>query len=434
MKLHHFSLFFIVIEIGCFLTTYGEIYTVRSATELIDVFKGATGETVDFDIDLRENLDFSEGKLIFPLGAFENGTCKPFRGVLHGNGHSIQRLQMNNSRSEGYNNAGFFCKLENATIENIAFDTTCTFVGTNAGTLSAEATGSLNLTNIVNRGNVFGNTKVGGMIGHLDNANNGSVTLIMDRCANEGTVSGNKENVGGLVGAISRNAHIDTIIFNSINHGTVKGTFNVGGLVGYISDNNEIKLRIIDNWNNGHVNGTHEVGGYLGCLEKNDNVNISISESTNNGITTGSSVNVGGFVGGIIENTNITFTLYHCRTNKVVNGSSAIGGFIGVLTENKNLTLEVFNGTRVGGTKGEKGNIGGLVGLFERNKNVSFTIDNSTSRGPVDGKMWSTGGLVGYIYTNTNISIMDRFLEKAMLEDLLVMSVPTLTWALLFST
>lgn len=404
-----FPLLLFTLEVVCILTTKGETQTVRSAAELIDVFSKATGTTVDTEIELRENLDFSEGKLILPLGASANGTCMPYRGIFHGNGHSIQRLIINMTGNETYNGAGLFCKLENAKIENLALDTTCLFIGDSAGALTAEATGSLSVTNVVNRADVIGNTRVGGMIGYFEDINNGNVRLRMERCANEGSVIGSNQHIGGLVGSISRNNDIDVIIYNSINHGSVNGTYNIGGFVGCVHGNNRISLSFIDNWNTGRVYGNHEIGGYLGWVETNTNTNITISECTNNGITTGNTVNIGGFIGGIMNNTNTSFTLKHWTNNKVVNGSSDVGGFIGVVTENTGSTIEIFNSTRNGKTYGLKSNIGGFIGVINRNNNTSVIIHYGINRGTANGTMWSIGGLVGYIYTNTktNITVLD---------------------------
>ena len=85
----------------CFVVALPLISTVSclpvsNADQLINLFKNAAGNTLDEDIELLDDLDFSHASLTLPLGAFSNGTCVPFSGVFQGNGYSICGLDMKN--------------------------------------------------------------------------------------------------------------------------------------------------------------------------------------------------------------------------------------------------------------------------------------------------------------------------------------------------
>ena len=95
---------------------------MRTADELISLFKDATESALKTDIEVLSDLDFSDANLTFPLGAFSNGTCVSFSGVFQGNGHTIKGMRMKNTKKSGYNGVGLFCMLENATVENIVID------------------------------------------------------------------------------------------------------------------------------------------------------------------------------------------------------------------------------------------------------------------------------------------------------------------------
>ena len=125
---------------------------MSTADQLIDLFKNAAGNTLDEDIELLDDLDFSHASLTLPLGVFSNGTCVPFSGVFQGNGYSIRGLDMKNEGRQGYNNAGLFCSLKNATVENLVIDSSCLFNGYSAGALCVFVEGSLVVKNDTKKG------------------------------------------------------------------------------------------------------------------------------------------------------------------------------------------------------------------------------------------------------------------------------------------
>ena len=141
----------------CFVVALSLISTVSclpvsTADQLINLFKNAAGSTLDEDIELLGDLDFSHASLTLPLGAFSNGTCVPFSGKLQGNGHSIHGVVMKNQDRQVFNDAGLFCSLKNATVENLVIDSSCWFNGYSAGALCVFVEGSLVVKNDTKKG------------------------------------------------------------------------------------------------------------------------------------------------------------------------------------------------------------------------------------------------------------------------------------------
>ena len=149
-----------------------QAYNVSTADKLVELFKNATGGTLEKDIELQNDLDFSQYHL--PLGASSDGTCISYSGVFEGNGFSIRNLQMDNTNTEVYNHVGLFCNLRDATIQNLTIDSSCSFTGNWSGGLSVTATGSLNILKVTNTAIMNGQQYVGGLIGYFQNEPNPS--------------------------------------------------------------------------------------------------------------------------------------------------------------------------------------------------------------------------------------------------------------------
>ncbi len=314
------------------------------------------------DIELLDDLDFSSSTLTFPLGVFSNGTCVAFSGRFQGNGHSIKGLKMNNTNNAGYKHAGLFHRLNNATVENLVIDSSCSFTGYYVGALSVSVGGSLTVISTKNKAAVSGTWDVGGFIGYMKDLEQPSVVSFED-CVNDGNVTGSQNDVGGLVGIISDNVNMTITISNSTNNGNVHGDGYVGGFVGYMSNNNNITFTISNSTNNGIVTGSGNVGGFVGYIDSNTNMTLTISNSTNNGIVTGN--------------------------------NNRVGGFVGLMSSNTNMTMTISNSTNNGNVTGNNNRVGGFVGyMINNNNNITFTISNSTNNGIITGSC-SVGGLLG---------------------------------------
>ena len=361
------SLFGFGLVVGiCLLCTIPcNALVVKNTSDLIDLFKSGTGTTVNEDIEMAADLDFSGVGLSVPLGLLSDGTCVGYGGVFHGNGHRISGIVMNNTKNGGYKNAGLFCNLNGCTIENLLIDS-CSFTGYSVGALSVCVTGSLTVKNVTHNGNVSGNEKVGGLIGVIEKIKE-RTSITFDDCLNEGNVTGSRV-VGGFVGHVFNNTNITMTISNTINNGIVtadRGDY--GGFVGYVSSNTNMTMTISNSINNGKTNENgYFVGGIVGTIFSNPNMVMTISNSTNNG--------------------NIT-------------GTYQIGGLIGYVTtsQTNGVSLFVINSVNKGTVSASNDDACGFVSV--RTNNVETTILNSINKGDVNGK---------YAYGITNIATKAR--------------------------
>ena len=334
-----------------------------NADFFIKLLKSETVSALKIDIELLADLDFSDANLIFPLGMTSSGECVPYSGVLQGHGHSIKSLQMNNKNEK---DAGLFCGMENATIENLVIDSSCSFTGYHAGSLAISVTGSLSVINVTNSAAVSGRREAGGFIGIIKGTKQGTV-ISFDDCMNEGNVTGKEYYFGGFIGCIDDNTNITMSVSNSINNGIVNGYSGVGGFVGFVSKN--IILTFSNSTNNGSIRGdSNYVGGFAGMISHTIETSMTISSSTNNGSINGTYDYIGGFVGGIDFNQNTDVTVSKSINNGMINGNQEIGGLFGCITQNENIIMAISNYTN--NALIIKGNryVGGLSGLHRQTK------------------------------------------------------------------
>ena len=266
----------------CFYQGNCRVVTVGSPQELIDLFK--RGKTVNDNIQLTSNLDFSASSLTLPLGASDDGTCVDFSGVIQGNGHSIKGLKMDNKNNEGYKHAGLFCSLKDATVENLVIDSSCSFTGYSVGALSVSVDGELTVKHITSNAPVNGTWIVGGFIGYLHCSEQQTVISFVG-CVNNGVVSGSYY-VGGFVGYISRITNMAIRISNSVNNGIVTGDEYAGGFIGCISSfSDSVTLSIMNCANKGSILSKQGMACGLVCVDTEDGIYVKtiIKNSINKG-------------------------------------------------------------------------------------------------------------------------------------------------------
>lgn len=396
------SLFGFGLVVGiCLLCTIPcNALVVKNTSDLIDLFKSGTGTTVNEDIEMAADLDFSGVGLSVPLGLLSDGTCVGYGGVFHGNGHRISGIVMNNTQNGGYKNAGLFCNLNGCTIENLLIDS-CSFTGYSVGALSVCVTGPLVVKNVTHNGNVSGNEKVGGLIGVIEKIKE-RTSITFDDCLNEGNVTGSRI-VGGFVGYVFNNTNITMTISNTINNGIVtadRGDY--GGFVGYVSRNTNMTMTISNSINNGNTNENgYFVGGIVGTIYSNPNMVMTISNSTNNANIVNSYNTVGGLIGKIshLSVGGMTLTVSNSTNNGNITGTYQIGGLIGYVTtsQTNGVSLFVINSVNKGTVSASNDDACGFVSV--RTNNVETTILNSINKGDVNGK---------YAYGITNVATKAR--------------------------
>lgn len=176
------------------------------------------------DIDLN-NLEWT------PIGST---VITPFSGHFDGGGHTIDGLYLVNI---GNGPSGLFGWVDGATIENCIVDGNYNTesVGISGG-IVGKATAyndTLILRNLENHCNVYGGTYVGGIVGNIASDNTG--TVIVTQCINKGAVNGSQAtSVGGIVGEHTTSFAIATVLTLCGNMGdiTITGDGTVGGIIG----------------------------------------------------------------------------------------------------------------------------------------------------------------------------------------------------------
>ena len=264
---------------------------------------------------------------------------------------------------------------------------------------------------------------VGGLVGQQNNAD------ILNSYA-EGSIGGNIELVGGLVGAF-RYSQGNHTIYQSYATGDINANYHVGGLVGYMGlsasyndPNRDVNATgtIEQSYASGNVSGSSTLsyastGGLLGSGQ--DNLKIRSSFAIGN-VSGGS--NTGGLIGRLGNNstgggnTGVVDDSYAAST---VTGTDNTGGLIGYAQVDNTITNSYATGSvtgnnYVGGLIGNSGAImsgnnasgdvtgnnyvGGLLGALygggDWNGNLYGTLANSAAQGQVTGYDY-VGGLVG---------------------------------------
>ena len=293
---------------------------------------------MDVDIELTDNLDFSDANITLPLGAHSNGTCVPYSGIFRGNGHIIDGLKMDNKNNKGYNNAGLFCSLKGATIKNLIIGQSCSFNGQSTGALCVTIIGSLTVRNVVNQAKVSGKDSVGGFIGSVSQIENLDITV--SNSTNLGSVSGEYASLGGFVGCLRKNTKISLLFINSFNNGTISGSLQNGGFVGFVTGNTHLNITISQSKNNANINKGQVLGGFIGSINKCDNVKLEVSQSVNNGNTNGN--NCGGFIGDCSESEKVYIVFKSCANEGVHKGTGDSGGFIVSIQHSTDVNISFF--------------------------------------------------------------------------------------------
>lgn len=321
----------------------------------------------------------------------------------------------------GYNDGTIGTVTNTSTIDVIAQDGTLVggIIGYNAenGTLEGE---------IVNEGNISGESEVGGIIGEninqsiLNNENKPRLTI-----SNKGNVSATD---GGAAGIFYDNKSvIDNV--DLVNEGTVTGGAGANSITGGLFGVNSGNITNSTLTNNGEVTGGGAVGGLIG----NNSGSASGSVFTNDGIVEGED-KVGGLFG--INSGSFNTSSLINTVNAQVTGKREVGGLIGVNSDNieggrleangtngyykyqiyNNGTINVTEeGTYIGGlfgtnsgevkaayntgviNAGQSSNVGGIAGVNEQGGKLDQVFNTVMTENGTDAISGGTnvGGLVG---------------------------------------
>ena len=221
------------------------------------------------DIDASQTSTWNSGAGWIPIG----NTTTLFSGSYDGESHKITGLSINRA----YAYQGLFGYTNGATIKNLGvINVTISVSGDynqHIGALIGYASDNSYIENCYSTGSISGQYQnVGGLIGA---SNNSTVSNSYSTCSV--TVTGNYHySTGGLVGY-----NLDGTVTNSYTTGNVIGSHMVGGLIG----NNNNSCTVINCFSKGSVTGTADVGGLIGYNGGSLNCANSFWDTQTSGVT-----------------------------------------------------------------------------------------------------------------------------------------------------
>lgn len=344
------------------------IYNVYQLAELSN-FTNRAGVVIELknDIDLSGFLqDNNPSEGWEPVGTLS----QPFKGILKGKNHKITGFYVNRG-SSSY--VGFFGALDGATISDLTIEGTYVkgidYIGGFAGKISDSRIDNCTIT-LSNSTGVSGTNRVGGFAGHITNSfigdcnvtanvtatgdyvgclagyvsSSSSTRLNIQSISTKGKIIGNSR-VGGLVGYLENYA----VKYVTVQ-GDVSGKTSTGGMAGRAKEST-----FSDSSITGQVNGTSWVGGISGFAYGNCSFNKLKSE----GDVSGTSC-VSGGVGWIDTTAVVSFTDVHTR-GSITNTGDNSGGIVGKCFAGS--ISNMTNCSHFGNIKGSD-YVGGLVGFI----------------------------------------------------------------------
>lgn len=278
-------------------------------------------------IYLATDINMS-GYTFYPIGGgISEGYTIPFRGIFDGQGYEISNLTITAGNTD---NVGFFGNLQGATVKNLIIGKNSTISG--------------------------GKNRVGGIAGAITGDSQQSTTI--ENCWNKATIQGTNF-AGGIVGfvyvtgekcpltdgtkqtadGVKAAAAVTThYIKNCSNTGKVSAGRDVGGVVGYAN----VKVEVTNCRNTGSIiasaGATNQgCGGVVGRISSNGS---KVTGCVNNGTVASKACTTGGVVGNV-RGTD-TVVLYSANFGKVENAADFITIAI-YGTDNKRTVAETKN-------------------------------------------------------------------------------------------
>lgn len=374
--------------------------------KLIEVLGMDKSYRIVADIDASPSRLENQGRGFKPLGMdlydpeYDRMDNFEFKGRLHGGGHAITGLFMDQSKDTvldyNANALGLFSRLKYAQVDSLALRDVSLTGAETIGALVAYMEDSSLVRAVSVTGTVksygYNYQSVGGLVGYM---NRGRVV----GCSMTGTVASlgryGYGGVGGLVGYASGGTYVDssrtdvTVLADSSS--------NVGGLVGYADDS----IRSCSS--RGLVRGGYGVGGLAGSSGR------VIESSFSTAKVIGNSGGVGGLAG-------LANSVRNSYATGSVEGARQVGGLVGRNEESyaydwmgfvqSYATGSVRGSDLAGGLVGEAGplrvdtcyatgSVHSDTGLAGALAGSARTMRSSYAAGRVTGREGKVGGLVG---------------------------------------
>jgi hypothetical protein len=274
---------------------------------------------------LANDLDFSNFNWTY------NSTISNvvFRGVLNGNGKTINNLTIN-INSSSFSEVGLFPSINGGTIKNITFNN----FETDYDTTSL----------------IFSNSKAGLIAGSVTGGTN---TLENITIVDSGIRGSSSYGTGGLIGQVNGYSSVVNISnIKTTNHRIFSTTSSVGGLIGYVySNSSTINIEDVDLDGELYSDSySSYTGGIIGRARSGSSINIDRA-----------------MLNFTSQNTLETYSMYYQYYSY-----RYIGGVIGYNQTNSTINNVFFTGELVTETASRSSYIGTLIG---RNTG-SYTANN----------------------------------------------------------
>ena len=295
---------------------------------------------------VTDHLDMADAGFE-PIAA--DGTTK-FGGIIHGHGHEISNLHLDN---DGANYVALI------------------------GILGKEgAIDSL----VIKSGHVSGKQYVGAFAGSAE----GTIT----HCVSHADVSG-AAYVGGIAGAVKGGRLVGVQSFGSVSGSATANNYGVGGIAGQVSDGGLVQQAL----NDGLVSGYGPVAGIVGTTTVSAAAPVSIRGCRNAGSITSANNSAAGIVanGGSTANTLFvdgcvnTADVVTTRTSSI--GAYSSDGFAGIVATGNPVITDCWNAGHVKAPD----HVGGLLG-WPASSYSAVTIKNCVNTGYVEATAENAAG------------------------------------------
>ena len=301
-------------------------------------------------------------------------TWKNFSGHFDGDGYTIGGLYHSNASNMG---VALFCGIDAGSVTNLTIEGSFTGRNRVAG-LAYMVKANSSFSNIngfvnVNNGQASAaDSWSGGLLGTV--AENSTIT----NCNNYGTVSGNANYVGGVVGKV-----VTTTVTNCNNYGLISMTGNnVGGVVGTSETSSAIK----NSHNYGLISMTtgKYVGGIVGGATSSE-----IDLCTNHGVVSGTTdLQRAAGIAGQGKSTTVTNCINYADISGVLHNGGGIVGFANAAVA---ISMCKNYGDISGFSMTTGSSFGGIVAQMYSTSGNANSVDNCTNYGTVTAYTYVAG-------------------------------------------
>ena len=299
--------------------------------------------------------------------------------------------------------------------------------GKDAGGILAHNTsdGSITITGCKNTALVYANQSyAGGIAGYLGNDSKDQAHTVTD-CKNSGEVSSELGVCGGIVGGLCTDS-LKHVVTDNVNTGRIKAQKNAGGIIGFLEgggvlERNRNEGKITSDAENvggivaateddastfhscsnaGELKAARRCGGIIGYAGDNDHdKQLIFTDCHNTGTVTGGT-DAGGIAGGICtDNRDHRFT--NCDNSNKVEGKECVGGIIGWMEGGGQFTGLTNTGVVI---TGYDGYVGGIIGRIEDDPTTFTdcanrgTLVSGAHRGNICGYDGKTKKAIGSVF------------------------------------